>query len=63
MCATCWGRWSMACTPEQLRQDTLAAWAEYQETGLHVTEQEMDDWLAKLEAGEDAPPPTCHRDD
>lgn len=45
---------------EQLRQDALAAWAHYQTTGLHVTGEEADAWLAKLEAGKDASPPKCH---
>jgi predicted transcriptional regulator len=45
---------------EQLRQSTLDAWAHYQATGLHVTSEEADDWLAKLEAGEDAKTPECH---
>jgi predicted transcriptional regulator len=45
---------------QQMRQDALAAWAEYQATGLHVTAEEADAWLAKLEAGDDVDPPTCH---
>jgi predicted transcriptional regulator len=45
---------------EQLRQDALAAWAKYQETGLHVTAEEADAWLAKLEAGKHAVIPKCH---
>lgn len=45
---------------EQFRQDAITAWQEYQNTGLHVTEQEADDWLAKLEAGVDEAIPTCH---
>jgi predicted transcriptional regulator len=45
---------------EQLRQDALAAWADYQTTGLHVTAEEADDWLAKLEAGKSAVIPECH---
>ena len=45
---------------ERLWQDGLAAWQEYQETGLHVTMEEMDSWLAKLEAGEDVELPKCH---
>ena len=45
---------------EQLRQDALAAWQHYQETGLHVTEAEADRWLAKLESGKRAAPPKCH---
>jgi predicted transcriptional regulator len=45
---------------EQLKQEALAAWAHYQETGLHVTGEEADVWLAKLESGEDAEAPECH---
>jgi predicted transcriptional regulator len=45
---------------EQLRQDALAAWADYQTTGLHVTAEEADAWLAKLEAGKRASVPKCH---
>ena len=44
---------------EQFRQDALTAWAHYQTTGLHVTAEEADAWLAKLEAGKDAAPPKC----
>jgi len=45
---------------EQVRLDALAAWEGYQATGQHVTAQEADAWLARLEAGEDATPPTAH---
>jgi predicted transcriptional regulator len=45
---------------EQLRQDALAAWADYQTTGLHVTAKEADAWLAKLEAGKRPAIPKCH---
>ena len=45
---------------ETLREDALAAWSEYQATGLHATAEEVDAWLARLEAGEDAEPPTVH---
>ncbi|HEV2987771.1 MAG TPA: CopG family ribbon-helix-helix protein [Candidatus Angelobacter sp.] len=45
---------------EQLRQDALAAWTDFQTTGLYVTAEEADAWLAKLEAGEDAASPKCH---
>ena len=45
---------------EQLRQDVLAAWADYQTTGLHLTAEEADAWLAKLEAGKRAVIPKCH---
>ena len=45
---------------QQLRQDALAAWAEYEATGQHVTADEADAWLLRLEAGEDLEPPTPH---
>jgi predicted transcriptional regulator len=45
---------------EKLRQDALAAWSHYQSTGLHVTGEEADAWLAKLEADEEAETPECH---
>jgi predicted transcriptional regulator len=38
----------------------LAAWEDYQSTGLHATAEEADAWLAKLEADADAQPPECH---
>lgn len=45
---------------EAFRQAGLAAWQEYQATGQHVTYEEADTWLAKLEAGEEADLPECH---
>ena len=45
---------------ESLHRDALAAWQDDLATGLHVTAAEADEWLAKLEAGEDMAPPACH---
>ena len=45
---------------ERLRQDAYAAWNHYQTTGLHLTEEEVDAWLCKLENGENVEPPACH---
>jgi predicted transcriptional regulator len=45
---------------EAFRQATLKAWQDYQETGLHVTGEEADSWLAKLADGQDVEPPACH---
>ncbi len=45
---------------EAFRQDATRAWNEYQATGQHVTLEEADAWLAKLEAGQDVEPPECH---
>jgi predicted transcriptional regulator len=45
---------------EAFRQSGIRAWKEYQATGLHVTLEEADAWLAKLEAGQDVEMPKCH---
>jgi predicted transcriptional regulator len=45
---------------EAFRQATLQAWEEFQMTGLHATSEETDDWLARLEAGQNVEPPECH---
>ncbi|MDR5785222.1 CopG family ribbon-helix-helix protein [Caballeronia sp. LP003] len=45
---------------EAFKQDAKRAWDDYRATGLHVTHEDADAWLAKLEAGEDAEPPKCH---
>ena len=45
---------------EQFRQGALAAWNDYQESGLHLSAEEADAWLAKLEAGGEAEAPECH---
>lgn len=45
---------------ERFRQGALAAWSDFQASGLHVTAEEADTWLARLEAGEDVEAPECH---
>ena len=45
---------------EAFKQDALKAWEAYQQTGAHLTLEEADAWLEKLEAGEDAETPDCH---
>ena len=45
---------------EDFRQCAIKSWEEYQTTGLHVTFEEADTWLAELEAGCDIEPPQCH---
>jgi predicted transcriptional regulator len=45
---------------EQLRRDALTTWAHYEATGLHVTSEAAEAWLAKLETGKNAAPPKCH---
>lgn len=43
-----------------LRRQAIKAWDDYQENGLHLTFEEVDQWLAELEAGSDVEPPACH---
>lgn len=45
---------------ETWRREGMAAWEEYQLTGLHLTNDEAKDWLARLAEGNDAEPPQCH---
>lgn len=45
---------------EAFKQDVLDAWQAYKEDGLHLTLEEADAWLARLEAGEDTEFPECH---
>lgn len=45
---------------DAFRQDTLKAWDDYRTSGLHVTAEEADAWLAELEQGNDVEPPGCH---
>lgn len=45
---------------ESFKQDALRAWESYQENGQHLTLEEADAWLDKLEAGDDVELPKCH---
>ena len=45
---------------EVFRAAGLQAWHQYQVTGLHVSHDEADAWLARLQAGEQVPVPEGH---
>jgi len=45
---------------EVFRQAGIKLWNEYQASGLHVTLEEADAYLAKLEAGQNEDIPECH---
>jgi len=45
---------------EAWRQEGIAAWEEYQRTGLHLTNDEVIEWMDKIIQGEKAPLPKCH---
>jgi len=46
---------------EAFRQETLNAWAEYQETGLHATAAEVGEWLASWGTESELSVPKCHK--
>ncbi len=45
---------------QQVQRNAEIVWRNYQASGLHVTDEEADAWMAKLEDGESIAPPTCH---
>ena len=45
---------------ESFRQDALNAWQEHQETGLHVTGDEVVAWLETWGTDSEQPAPICH---
>ena len=45
---------------EAFPQDTIKAWEDFRLTGLHVSADKADAWLAELEQGQDREPPECH---
>jgi predicted transcriptional regulator len=45
---------------ESLKQEALASWAAYQETGRHLTGQEVRAWLNTWGTEAEADPPECH---
>ncbi len=38
----------------------VQSWEHHKRTGLHLTADEADAWLAELEAGNNIDPPECH---
>ena len=46
---------------ESFRQDALEAWAEFQATGLHLTAEEVQKWLASWGTEDELPAPACHK--
>lgn len=45
---------------EAFRQDAIKAWEEYQETGLHVTGDEVIAWLDTWGEENEKAAPVCH---
>jgi predicted transcriptional regulator len=45
---------------EAFKRAADASWKHYEETGLHLTAEEADEWFDRLIAGEEVEPPECH---
>jgi predicted transcriptional regulator len=46
---------------QALHQDALAAWEEFEETGLHATGNEVMAWLETWGTDDELPAPACHK--
>ncbi len=46
---------------ENFKQEALAAWTSYKETGQHLTGQEVGNWLNNWGAEEESEIPKCHK--
>ena len=45
---------------ESFKQEALASWAAYQETGRHLTADEVRDWLGTWGTDDEGAVPECH---
>jgi predicted transcriptional regulator len=45
----------------QFKQEALDSWSEYQETGLHLTNKEIGDWLNTWGTDNERELPLCHK--
>jgi predicted transcriptional regulator len=45
---------------ESFRQEALASWAAYRETGRHLTGEEVRTWLDTWGTDDEKPAPECH---
>ena len=45
---------------ESFKQEALASWTAYQETGRHLTNQEVRDWLNTWGTDKETEIPQCH---
>lgn len=46
---------------ERFKQEALASWTAYQETGRHLTGQEVRTWLNTWGTDDEKPAPECHK--
>ncbi len=45
---------------ESFRQEALASWSAFQDTGRHLTGEEVQAWLTAWGSDAEAEPPECH---
>ena len=45
---------------ESLRLQGIAAWENYERTGLHVTGEEVREWIEQIRQDKKTPFPKCH---
>lgn len=45
---------------ESFKQEALASWEDFQETGRHLTGAEVSDWLDQWGTESESDAPTCH---
>jgi len=45
---------------DKFTADSLAAWHEYQETGIHATGEEVLNWIQSWGTPNEQKPPACH---
>lgn len=46
---------------EKFKQEALLSWKNFQETGRHLTHQEIGDWLDTWGTGREKKAPKCHK--
>jgi len=46
---------------ESFKQEALESWADYKETGLHLTGPEARNWLATWGTKDEKSVPKCHK--
>lgn len=46
---------------ESFKQEALASWTAYQETGKHLTNQEVRNWLSSWGTEKETEIPPCHK--
>ena len=46
---------------ESFKQEALASWTAYQETGLHLSGQEVQNWLSEWGTDKETKIPKCHK--